>query len=116
MLGYDEEGNAIYGVAVGESDNESGKYKKYAWFTAGKLSFFNENEYEVAYVSQNKLYITDAQFLGDVIVKNYKFAGFFYSEIFILSRKFLESFFPRRKNLRSGYQRTGTPFSMVRSP
>lgn len=71
-LGHDEKGNAIYGVAVGEYDNESGKSQKYAWFTAGKLSFFNENGYEVAYISRNKLYINDAQFLGDVIIKNYK--------------------------------------------
>lgn len=80
-LGEDTEGNAVYGIAVGET-NEDGEYKDYAWFTADKLSFFggDNNESakerrfkgEVAYISKKRLYITDATFLGTVLFGNYK--------------------------------------------
>ena len=60
-----------YGIGVGETD-ENGDYKKYAWFTADGLSLFDENEYEVAYISRNKLYIRDAVFLGTVQFGGYK--------------------------------------------
>lgn len=64
-LGDDEQGNAVYGIAVGEND-EKNEYKSYAWFTADRLSFFSENGKEVAYISQRKLYIQSATFLGAV--------------------------------------------------
>ena len=72
FLDYDKTtGDAIYGIAVGET-NEDGAYRRYAWFTADKLSFFDANDDEVAYISQNKLYITDAAFLGTVQFGGYK--------------------------------------------
>ena len=64
-LGDDTSGNAVYGIAVGET-NEDGEYRKYAWFTADKLSFFGDGGNEVAYISSKRLYITDAVFLGTV--------------------------------------------------
>ena len=65
LLGYhDRLKKDVYGMAVGET--EDGVYKKYAWFTAYGVSLFDENDKEVAYISQNKLYITDAVFLGAV--------------------------------------------------
>ena len=70
-LGDDKSGNAVYGIAVGET-NEDGEYKQYAWFTSDKLSFFDGGGNEVAYVSKNRLYITDATFLGTVVFGNYK--------------------------------------------
>lgn len=70
-LGDDKQGNAVYGIAVGET-NEDGEYKQYAWFTSSKLSFFDGGGNEVAYISKNRLYITDATFLGTVIFGNYK--------------------------------------------
>ena len=71
LLGYDDNGNAVHGISVGET-NEDGEYKKYAWFTAGKLSFFDGSGYEVAYISSNRLYIKDATFLGTVQFGKYK--------------------------------------------
>lgn len=71
LLGYDKDGNAVYGIAVGET-NEQGVYKQCAWFTSSKLSFFDGAGNEVAYISGNKLYITDAVFLGTVIFGEYK--------------------------------------------
>ena len=55
----------VYGVAVGQTD-DNGAYSHYAWFIAEGLCLFDENGNEVAYISQNKLHITDAVFLGTV--------------------------------------------------
>lgn len=65
----DLKGTTAYGVGVGETTN--GKYKSYAWFTSTRLSFFDE-DYEIAYISKNKLYIRDAAFLGTVQFGDYK--------------------------------------------
>ena len=77
-LGDDKQGNAVYGMAVGET-NEDGEYKDYAWFTADKIAFFGgggnyEREYkgEVAYISNKRLFIADAIFLGTVQFGKYK--------------------------------------------
>ena len=68
---HDRLGKDVYGVGVGETDDK-GVYKKYAWFIPSGLCLFDENGNEVAYISQNKLYITDAYFLGNVFLKDYK--------------------------------------------
>jgi hypothetical protein len=65
----DLEGKTAYGIAVGETTN--GEYKGYAWFTASRLSFF-DGEYEVAYISSNKLYIRNAVFLESIQLGQYK--------------------------------------------
>ncbi len=71
-LGNDKDtGEAAYGIAVGETD-ENGAYKHYAWFTADKLTFFDESGNPVAYISQNKLHIKDALFFGTVRFGGYK--------------------------------------------
>lgn len=70
-LGDDKDGNAVYGIAVGE-DDANGAYQNYAWFTASKLSFFDNENNEVAYISQNRLFITNATFTGTVVLGNYK--------------------------------------------
>lgn len=67
----DKKGQDAYGVAVGETD-DSGVYKSYAWFTSDRLSFFDKNDSEVAYVSGQRLYITDAIFLGTVQFGKYQ--------------------------------------------
>ncbi len=74
LLGYDKEtGAAVYGIAVGETDKESGVYKKYAWFTADKLSFFDANDNEVAYIGNGCLYILGtSRFIGDVFFGGYR--------------------------------------------
>lgn len=72
LLGYDKvSGEAVYGIAVGETD-EKGNYKKYAWFTSDKLTFFDGNGNDVAYISSDMLYITNAAFLGTVQFGGYK--------------------------------------------
>ena len=59
----------IYGVEVGQTDN--GVYKRSARFTADRISFLDDNEREVAYISSRKLYINDAVLTGSVTIGKY---------------------------------------------
>ncbi len=64
LLGYDN-GNAIYGIEVGET--KEGSFSKYARFTADKLSFYDVYGYEVAYIGAGCLYIVGKSvFLGEI--------------------------------------------------
>ena len=54
-----KEGEALIGVEVGDSTD--GEFRKYARFTANRLSFYDQNDTEVAYVSSYKLYIRDVE-------------------------------------------------------
>lgn len=69
-LSGDLKGTTGYGIGVGETID--GEYKSYAWFTPTRLSFFDESGHEAAYISQKKLHITDAVFLGTVQFGGYK--------------------------------------------
>lgn len=72
LLGYDESGAAIYGVEVGET-NEDGAFLKYARFKSDRLSFFDANGDEVAYIGNGCLYILGtSRFIGVVYFGGYK--------------------------------------------
>lgn len=72
FLGNDKSGKAVYGLAVGETDS-NGVYKQYAWFTADRLSFFDANSEEVAYIGNGCLYILGtSRFVGDVFFGGYR--------------------------------------------
>lgn len=72
LLGYDESGNAVYGVEVGETA-EDGTYMKYARFKSDRLSFFDAYGNEVAYIGNGCLYIVGtSRFIGDVFFGGYK--------------------------------------------
>lgn len=72
LLGYHQRlGKDVYGIAVGQTDDK-GVYSKYAWFIGEGLCLFDDQGNEVAYISQNRLYITDAIFLGTVQFGGYK--------------------------------------------
>lgn len=60
LLYYDDNGIPIYGLEVGQRTLVNGQevFNKYARFTANKLSFYDQNGTEVAYISDKKLYIT----------------------------------------------------------
>ena len=65
-LTTDEDGNAVYGVEVGET-SEDGSFKQYARFTADRLSFFDAYGIEVAYIGAGCLYIVGrSAFQGEV--------------------------------------------------
>lgn len=59
----DDEGVPIYGVEVGQETEKNGEkvFNQYARFTANKLSFFDSNGYEAAYISDKKLYIDNVE-------------------------------------------------------
>lgn len=72
LLGYDDNGNAIYGVEVGET-NEDGAYTKYARFKSDRLSFYDADSNEVAYIGAGCLFIKGkAVFLGEVQFGGYQ--------------------------------------------
>ena len=72
LLGYDSNGNAVYGVEVGETA-EDGTFMKCARFTADRLSFFDAYGSEVAYIGAGCLYVVGKSvFLGEIQLGGYK--------------------------------------------
>lgn len=66
LLYYDADGVPVYGLEIGQKNVLDGEevFNKFARFTAGRLSFYDQNGYEVAYISDYKLYITHAEVTG----------------------------------------------------
>lgn len=72
LLGYDNNGNAVYGIEVGET-NADGAFTRYARFMADRLSFFDLNGDEVAYIGAGCLYVNGKTvFLGEIQLGGYK--------------------------------------------
>lgn len=77
LLGYYEdganEGAPIYGIEVGETIVQDGveSFNKYARFTSERLSFYDANGIEAAYISDSTLYITNAVIKGTLQVGEY---------------------------------------------
>lgn len=63
LLYYTDDGIPVYGIEVGQSVDVSGEevFNKYARFTSEKLSFYDSNGNEVAYISDKKLFIMQAE-------------------------------------------------------
>ena len=63
LLDYDDQGVPIYGLEVGQRTVIDGEevFDKFARFTADRLSFYDQNDNEVAYISDRKLYIEHSQ-------------------------------------------------------
>ena len=63
------DGAAVYGIEVGQRNVIDGVevFNKYARFTADRLSFYDQNDNEVAYVSDTKLYITNVEVTGSFL-------------------------------------------------
>lgn len=68
LLYYDEQGVPIYGLEIGQRNEIDGEevFNQYARFTAEKLSFYDYNGMEVAYISDNKLYIAHIEITGSL--------------------------------------------------
>lgn len=60
LLYYAEDGTPVYGLEIGQRTKieDEEVFNKYARFTSEKLSFYDQNDNEVAYISDKKLYIT----------------------------------------------------------
>lgn len=69
LLYYNSEGLPIYGVEVGQTNNVNGTdvFRKFARYTADRLSFYDQNNTEVAYISDYMLYITSVEILYNLI-------------------------------------------------
>jgi hypothetical protein len=73
LLYYDENEIPVYGLEIGQKNTVDGVevFNKFARFTADRLSFYDQNDREVAYVSDYKLYIRNVE-----ITSSYKIGGF----------------------------------------
>ena len=63
LLDTDDNGVPIYGVEVGQRTEIDGVevFDKFARFTSDRLSFYDQNDNEVAYISDRKLYINHVE-------------------------------------------------------
>ncbi len=68
----------IYGLEIGQKNTVDGveTFDKFARFTADRLSFFDRSDVEVAYISDYKLYITNAQVTGSLVLGSRFVLGF----------------------------------------
>lgn len=66
LLYTDEQGVPVYGLEIGQRTEIDGEevFNKYARFTADRLAFFDQNGNEVAYISDQKLFITHVEVTG----------------------------------------------------
>lgn len=72
VLYYDENSIPVYGLEIGQKTDIDGVevFKKYARFTSEKLSFYDQNNNEVAYISDKKLYISHIEVKGSYTIGN----------------------------------------------
>lgn len=68
LLYYSDSGAPVYGLEIGQTNSVDGTnvFDKFARFAADRLSFFDSNDIEVAYISDYKLYITNAEITGSL--------------------------------------------------
>jgi len=75
LLYYDDKGVPIYGLEIGQKNDIDGVevFNKFARFTSDKLSFYDKNDTEVAYISDYKLYITNAHITGTLTLGRFEY-------------------------------------------
>lgn len=68
LLYETDAGVPVYGLEVGQTNNVNGEnvFSKFARFSADRLSFYDRNDTEVAYISDYKLYINTAEITGSL--------------------------------------------------
>ena len=73
LLYNDDKGIPIYGLEIGQKNIIDGVevFNKYAQFTSDRLSFFDQNDIEVAYISDFKIHITNAEVTGSLKLGGY---------------------------------------------
>lgn len=60
---YETEDGPVYGVEIGQQEREDGivRFRRFARLTADRLSFYDSNDIEVAYISDSRLHVTSAE-------------------------------------------------------
>ena len=74
LLYYDDNDLPVYGVEVGQENTVNGvkTFRKYARFTSDRLSFYDQYDKEVAYISDRMLYISDVEVLESIKIGGFK--------------------------------------------
>lgn len=74
LLEEKEDGTPVYGLEIGQINTVNGEevFNKFARFTADRLSFYNENDTEAAYISDYTMYITDVVIQGKIEAGGYR--------------------------------------------
>ena len=69
LLYYDDRGVPVYGLEIGQRNEIDGSeiFDKYARFTSDRLTFYDQNDNEVAYISDRKLYITHVEITSTLL-------------------------------------------------
>lgn len=75
LLYYNSDGVPIYGLEIGQKNTLEGVevFNKYARFVADRLSFYDQNDTEVAYISNFMLYITHVTITGSLSIGRFVF-------------------------------------------
>ena len=70
---YYEGGIPVYGLEIGQKNIVDGAevFNKYARFTSDRLCFYDQNDTEVAYISDYKIHITHAEVAGTLKLGGY---------------------------------------------
>lgn len=73
LLYYDDDGAPVYGLEIGQQNIVDGVevFNKFARFTSSRLSFYDKNDTEVAYISDYKMVITSAEIADSLTVGRY---------------------------------------------
>lgn len=60
---YQREDTPVYGVEIGQQERQDGvvRFRKFARLTADRLSFYDSNDAEVAFISDNRMHITTVE-------------------------------------------------------
>ena len=68
QIDEDDKGVPIYGIEVGQINTLDGnkEFNAFARFTADRLSFYDQNSIEVAYISDRRLYIGEIEVLVSI--------------------------------------------------
>lgn len=74
LLYYADDGAPIYGLEIGQTNTIDGAetFDKFARFAANRLSFYDNNDVEVAYISDYRLVITNAEIKGSLTIGKFK--------------------------------------------
>ena len=74
LLYTDDDGVPVYGLEIGQRNEVDGEevFNQFARFTADRLSFYDQNGDEAAYISDRKLYINHVQVTGTFVLGGFE--------------------------------------------